>query len=323
MKEKKVMKLASRGKRLGAYCIDAVVPAVAGMIYFIGIIVRAFLSPGSMMGGFGYNPYSEFGYGYGYGYNQPGSGGLVAAFLIAFLMLLAYAVVQIVFFTKSKTIGKAALGLQVVSSENGEEIGFWKMLFREWFVKKASATVFFLGYIWVLIDDKNRGWHDKVLDTYVVDLKESEKLNAANRRRHQQTRRPADRPAPERRTPEMKSALMSPAEEVKEVMNEAPEAEVHVQGGSGLSPETAGSVLDVSETIVKKADDAAAEMISDNQAPEDSEVQAEPEAAEPEAVPEAEETPAEEANEAPKADATVSEAPEADATVSEAPEEAN
>ena len=203
------------------------------------------------------------------------------------------------------------------------EIGFWKMLFREWFVKKASATVFFLGYIWVLIDDKNRGWHDKVLDTYVVDLKESEKLNAANRRRHQQTRRPADRPAPERRTPEMKSALMSPAEEVKEVMNEAPEAEVHVQGGSGLSPETAGSVLDVSETIVKKADDAAAEVISDNQAPEDSEVQAEPEAAEPEAVPEAEETPAEEANEAPEADATVSEAPEADATVSEAPEEAN
>jgi hypothetical protein len=92
-------------------------------------------------------------------------------------MLIAYAVVQLIFFSKSKTMGKAALGLQVVSSVNGEPIGFWSMLFREWFVKKASASIFMLGYIWVCIDERNRGWHDKILDTYVVDIKESEALN--------------------------------------------------------------------------------------------------------------------------------------------------
>ena len=39
--------------------------------------------------------------------------------------------------------------------------------------------MFFLGYIWILIDDKNRSWHDKILDTYVIDVKETESLNAA------------------------------------------------------------------------------------------------------------------------------------------------
>ena len=92
-------------------------------------------------------------------------------------MLIVYIIVECVFFAKGKSIGKAMLGLQVVSSENGKPFRFWKMLFRECIVKSASGSVFALGYIWVLIDEKNRGWHDKILDSYVVDLKESEKIN--------------------------------------------------------------------------------------------------------------------------------------------------
>ena len=53
------------------------------------------------------------------------------------------------------------------------------MLLREWIVKGASSYVFMLGFIWVLIDDKNRGWHDKILDTYVIDQKESARLNGS------------------------------------------------------------------------------------------------------------------------------------------------
>lgn len=183
MKERKVMKLASRGKRLGAYCIDAVVPFVSVMILLITFGVMAIMKPGSINNGFGSDPYSEFGfgngygYGYGYGYNGQHLGGIIASIVIAVLLLIAYTIAQLIMYSKSKTIGKAILDLQVVSSSDGNPIGFWKMLFREWFVKKASASVFFLGYIWVLVDDKNRSWHDKVLDTYVVDLKESEKLN--------------------------------------------------------------------------------------------------------------------------------------------------
>lgn len=177
MKEKKVMKLASEGKRLGAYCIDAIAPAVAGIMFVIAVAMLAAAYEPYVPGfGYGYG----YDYGYGYGYGQGGglsSGGIAATLIIAILLMIAYIAVQMVFYSKSKTLGKAALGLQVVSSIDGEPIGFWKMLFREWFVKGASGSVFFLGYIWVLVDEKNRGWHDKILDTYVIDIKESEALS--------------------------------------------------------------------------------------------------------------------------------------------------
>lgn len=178
MREKKVMKLASEGKRFGAYCIDIIVPVIAGIMFFVAIIIilTSYLyDPFSL--GYGYPGYG-FGYGYGYGRNtSPVSGGTAATLIISILLWIAYIAVQLVFYSRSKTLGKAALGLQVVSSKDGKPIGFWKMLFREWFVKPASGSVFVLGYIWILIDERNRGWHDKILDTYVVDLKESEAIS--------------------------------------------------------------------------------------------------------------------------------------------------
>ena len=116
-------------------------------------------------------------------------------------------------FSRSKTIGKAILGLEVVSSDRGEPVGFWKMLFREWIVKRASASVVCLGYLWVVIDDKNRGWHDKILDTYVVDLKESELLNIPVNR--SQSEGPAKRsPQPQRKQqPMITSGPVSAAEQ--------------------------------------------------------------------------------------------------------------
>jgi uncharacterized RDD family membrane protein YckC len=150
MGQKKVMKLATEGKRLGAFCIDAVVPVIVCCIMTGAGIALSLAAPFNSYGGFGYG----YGYGYNYGYGRVSSGGTIVAFLIALLIFIAYLVAQIVCFTKAKTIGKAALGLQVVSSDTGEPVGFWKMLFREWFVKKASAYVFGLGYIWVIVDDK-------------------------------------------------------------------------------------------------------------------------------------------------------------------------
>lgn len=183
MSKKRVMKLASRGKRLGAYCIDAVIP-FATLI----ILMAATGSTKTRSRQYLYDPFGGYGYGYGngnsngfgydYGYGTPQISGAMAA-LVTFTMLvfLIYLIVQLIFFRKSKTMGKAALGLQVISSNNGRPIGFWMMLLREWIVKSASSRVFFLGYIWVMIDEKNRGWHDKILDTYVIDEKESAQLN--------------------------------------------------------------------------------------------------------------------------------------------------
>ena len=43
------------------------------------------------------------------------------------------------------------------------------MLGREWIGKWISGLIFLLGYVWILIDKENQGWHDKILATYVVE----------------------------------------------------------------------------------------------------------------------------------------------------------
>ena len=63
MKEKKVMKLASRGKRLGAFCIDAAVPVITAIMYIAAAVTMAVKQAMN---------FGNFGFGYGYGY--PGYG---------------------------------------------------------------------------------------------------------------------------------------------------------------------------------------------------------------------------------------------------------
>ena len=161
MAGKRTMKLASRSKRFWAGCIDTVIPFVLYIIMMVAISASQSRS---------YYSYNS-GSGYGYGYQQSSGGSPVLAIVVG-VLLLAYAVVELVFFAKAQSIGKKIIGLQVVSSKDGQPFTFWKMVFREVIVKQASG-VFLLGYIWILIDDKNRGWHDKILDSYVVDIKET------------------------------------------------------------------------------------------------------------------------------------------------------
>lgn len=173
--EKKVLKLAPNGKRVIAYLIDSIIP-------FLTICVAC-----AVVGVCGYDagfesvdpdmtdPFSMYGFGQGLT-NETGVPeglvvGLVAALLIMSFLYLVYLAVQIYFYTKSKSIGKAIMGLQVVSSKNGEPVSVWWMLLREWVAKEVSGAIFFIGYIWAFIDDKKRTWHDKICDTYVVDIK--------------------------------------------------------------------------------------------------------------------------------------------------------
>ena len=65
------------------------------------------------------------------------------------------------------TLGKMALGMRVVD-ESGQRAGFLRVLVRETIGKIVSAIVLFLGYIWILFDDKRQGWHDKIGGTFVV-----------------------------------------------------------------------------------------------------------------------------------------------------------
>ena len=65
------------------------------------------------------------------------------------------------------TLGKMALGMRVVE-ESGQKAGFFRVLIRETIGKFVSAFVLFVGFIWILFDDKRQGWHDKIGGTFVV-----------------------------------------------------------------------------------------------------------------------------------------------------------
>lgn len=65
-----------------------------------------------------------------------------------------------------KTLGQALLGLRVLRAD-GTRLTFWRALRRSVGYILAALPAF-LGYLWILIDDRRQGWHDKLADTVVV-----------------------------------------------------------------------------------------------------------------------------------------------------------
>ncbi len=65
-----------------------------------------------------------------------------------------------------KTLGKAALGIEVVSHNWGRP-GLGRGLIRT-FIAIVSALTLGLGYLSVLWDDEKRTWHDHAADVWVI-----------------------------------------------------------------------------------------------------------------------------------------------------------
>lgn len=65
-----------------------------------------------------------------------------------------------------QTIGKGIMGLRVVQI-HGKPVTFRVALLRL-VGYYLSALFLFLGFFWILIDDKRRGWHDKLAGTCVI-----------------------------------------------------------------------------------------------------------------------------------------------------------
>lgn len=99
---------------------------------------------------------------------------------IAFVLNLAIGWTYHVAFIaiKGQTLGKMALGIQVVDSQ-GNIPGIGSVLLRETIGKLLSAIALGLGYLWVAWDKEKRGWHDHIGSTYVV--RKSQQRNTAVR----------------------------------------------------------------------------------------------------------------------------------------------
>jgi uncharacterized RDD family membrane protein YckC len=72
------------------------------------------------------------------------------------------------FWQKSgQTPAMKMMGIKVVRDADGGPIGWGSAILRligYW----VSAAVFYIGYIWIFVDKRQRGWHDLLAGTVVV-----------------------------------------------------------------------------------------------------------------------------------------------------------
>jgi uncharacterized RDD family membrane protein YckC len=92
----------------------------------------------------------------------------ILQFLVAGAAVVLLAATYFIFFWTllGQTPGKMLLGLRIVSTE-GKEITFGQAL-RRYIGYYLSALVFYIGYLWVLVDNRRQGWHDKFAGTIVI-----------------------------------------------------------------------------------------------------------------------------------------------------------
>lgn len=103
-------------------------------------------------------------YGWGYYDNGHWIAG-PADFLISWV---APAIATIVFWRyKEATPGKMMLSLRIVDAETGEAPSVTQAVGR-YFAYLVSMIVLCLGFVWIGVDPRKQGWHDKLAGTVVV-----------------------------------------------------------------------------------------------------------------------------------------------------------
>jgi uncharacterized RDD family membrane protein YckC len=80
--------------------------------------------------------------------------------------LIAYVLYNAAFWVLAgQTLGMRFLGLRVLRTD-GRRLGWFRALVREF--GYLISAILFLGFLWILVDNRRQGWHDKLAGTLVV-----------------------------------------------------------------------------------------------------------------------------------------------------------
>jgi uncharacterized RDD family membrane protein YckC len=79
-----------------------------------------------------------------------------------------------------QTIGKAKKGLVIIDSR-GLPLT-WRQSFLRFVGYVAGMLAFGLGFIWIGLDSKQRGWHDYLAGTYVVSAEQTDAYDIPEKR---------------------------------------------------------------------------------------------------------------------------------------------
>lgn len=97
---------------------------------------------------------------------------VIALPILSIAPILAIIAVPLLYFPyywqkSGQTPGKKMMGIKVVRDTDGGPLTWGTAIIRlvgYW----VSGLVFYLGYIWVFIDKRKRGWHDLIASTVVI-----------------------------------------------------------------------------------------------------------------------------------------------------------
>ena len=148
---------AGFASRLLAMIIDTVILVLVyvGLTWFISVSVK--LLPIGRV--FGFSLSALLG--------EEGSGQLVSTETVIAVFTLSTIVYYVFFWMMTgQTLGMMLLGLRVVTVE-GRRLTVWRAILR-FLGYMIAALPFFLGFAWILVDNRRQGWHDKIAGTYVA-----------------------------------------------------------------------------------------------------------------------------------------------------------
>ncbi|WP_428312182.1 RDD family protein [Hydrocarboniphaga sp.] len=91
-----------------------------------------------------------------------------AEFVISYLLPLVAAVLFCL--ARQATPGKMAIGARIVDARTGGKPTLGPLIVR-YLGYYVSIVVFFLGFVWIGLDSRKQGWHDKLAGTVVVRRK--------------------------------------------------------------------------------------------------------------------------------------------------------
>jgi uncharacterized RDD family membrane protein YckC len=141
------VKFAGYGARLVAYIVDAIVLGI--VIAVLSVVFIALIA--------------------GAAANDSGGAAIGSTFIYVILIL----VVSVLYFpyfwaNGGATPGMKMLHIRVVRDADGGPIGWGPAILRligYW----VNSVVLYVGYIWIFIDKRRRGWHDLIAGTVVIE----------------------------------------------------------------------------------------------------------------------------------------------------------
>jgi uncharacterized RDD family membrane protein YckC len=157
---------AGFGIRLGSFLLDGLLYGLLSLVFIVPAIVIGFAAfDGCEFVTVGDNT-SELSCPAG----TPDGGVLAAAIAIGVIGYLLVALIYVRALGRGQTWGCRIVGIKVIGETTGAPIGFGRALGRSLFAGFISAQILYLGYLWMLWDDKKQTWQDKVVSSIVVKV---------------------------------------------------------------------------------------------------------------------------------------------------------